>query len=118
MAQSNAGKLYKVPLSAPDSFQEVKLTEDIKGADGITLIDENHLAVISNFQKTIFVFETDNDWKSARLVSRHTSEILEFPTTSTLVKGELYILNAKLNQLFKGNRKVAKFEILPLKDLH
>jgi len=117
VAKSDTGKLFKVPVANPASFIEVDQSENLKGADGIVLIDQNQLAVISNAQKIIYILTTDDQWKSAELKNALTSPSLEFPTTGTLVKGEFYLLNAKLNQLFGGNKKVKKFEIYSIKDL-
>ncbi len=103
VAQSGTGNLYKVSLKNPKEITKIS-AEPISGADGLVIKGKN-LVVISNEKKEIYQFMSKDDFTSATLQNKVAS-VMTFPTTGVFAKGKLYVLNAKLDELF--NPKAAK----------
>lgn len=96
----NSGELFRVSTSDPTDISPVKLPEALVGADGIHLIDGNHLLVVQNMghDRTVELASTDG-WKSATIVRAEPSE-LSMPTAAVSVGKDVYILNGRLDTLF------------------
>ncbi len=103
VAHSGTGNLYKISLKNPKEITKINATP-ISGADGLVIKGKN-LIVISNEKKEIYQLVSKDDFASATLKKKVASE-MTFPTTGVIAKGKLYVLNAKLDELF--NPKVAK----------
>ncbi len=104
VAQSGTGNIYKVSLKNPKEITKIN-AEPIVGADGLVLKGKNQLVIISNEKKEIYQFVSKDDFVSATLKDKVAS-VMTFPTTGVFAKGKLYVLNAKLDELF--NPKAAK----------
>ncbi len=100
VAHSGNGNLYKISLKNPKEITKIN-AEPIVGADGLVIKGKN-LIVISNEKKEIYQFVSKDDFASATLKSKVTS-VMTFPTTGVMAKGKLYVLNAKLDELFNPN---------------
>ena len=96
----NSGELFRVSIADPTDIQPVKLPEALTGADGIHLIDAEHLLVVQNLgaDRTLELTSTDG-WASATITSQQASE-RSMPTAATSVDGEIYVLNSRLDTLF------------------
>ena len=96
----NSGELFRVSIADPTDIQPVKLPEALTGADGIHLIDAEHLLVVQNLgaDRTLELTSTDG-WASATITSQHASK-RSMPTAATSVDGDLYVLNSRLDTLF------------------
>lgn len=123
VVKMNTGQLFKVPLDNPDSFNEVKLENEIYGADGLAWDVNGSLIVIANnnayigatpptaTNKVIKLQSTDN-WLSASVMGQtDTGDV--FATTGTLRDGQLYVMHAMLQVLFNPDTKkhLETFEI-------
>ena len=104
VAQSGTGNIYKVSIKNPKEITKIN-AEPIVGADGLVLKGKNQLVIISNEKKEIYQFVSKDDFVSATLGNKVPS-VMTFPTTGVMAKGKLYVLNAKLDELF--NPKAAK----------
>lgn len=96
----NSGELFRISTTDPTDIQKVKLPEALPGADGIHLIDAEHLLVVQNLgaDRTVELTSTDG-WKSATIISQRASE-RSMPTAAVSVDGEIYVLNSRLDTLF------------------
>ncbi len=114
VAKSNEGALFKIPLSNPEEYQQIQVDKNLVGADGLVFVG-HRLAVVSNSQNKVFLLSSTDHWKQAHIEEQYEGKILDFPTTATVAKGDLYIMNAKLGHLFGGDRSIGRFEILNVK---
>ncbi|MCR9142938.1 MAG: SMP-30/gluconolactonase/LRE family protein [bacterium] len=114
VAHSVAGSLHTVD-PASGAMARVDLSDSIEHADGLVLLAPNRVAVAQNAINQVAVFESTDNWKTAKRV-RVYDQGFSFPTTGVFANGKLFYLNGKLHELFGGNRNVPEFEIreLPL----
>lgn len=96
---STTGKLYKLPMDAPDALEEVRMEETFPGADGLVVMDNNNLVLIQNSTNEAHWLVTPDGWNTASVLETDKS-VFTFPTTGTAVGDEVFILNAKLNEVF------------------
>ena len=81
-------------------IEPVKLPEALPGADGIHLVDGEHLIVAQNLGKDRIVELTSTDgWKSATIVRTKQSEA-SMPTAPITVGRDIYVLDSRLDTLF------------------
>ena len=99
----NSGELFRISTTDPTDIQPVALPEALVGADGIHLIDGEHLLVVQNLgaDRTVELTSTDG-WKTATIV-REKRSALSMPTAATTAGESIYILNARLDTLFDPN---------------
>jgi sugar lactone lactonase YvrE len=78
----NSGELFRVSTTDPTDISAVTLPEPLVGADGIHLIDGEHLLVVQNSgaDRTVELTSTDG-WKSASIVRTEPSK-LSMPTAA------------------------------------
>jgi len=121
----NSGQLFKIPLDDPKSFNEVKLTENLEGADGLLwapdgtliLIGSNNAHVGVAASKTalnaIVRLSSDDNWQTASIKGRQeTGDV--FASTGTLRDGQIYVTHAMLHVLFNPETKehIQQFDIV------
>ena len=96
----NSGELFRVSTSDPTDIALVDLPEPLTGADGIRLIDAQHLLVVQNLaaNRTVELTSTDG-WQSAAITRKKASE-LSMPTAAVPADGKIYVLNSRLDTLF------------------
>ena len=99
----NSGELFRISTTDPTKIEVVELPEALAGADGIHLIDSEHLLVTQNLgaDRTVELTSTDG-WQSASIDREQASE-LSMPTAAVSVDGEIYVLNSRLDTLFDPN---------------
>ncbi len=114
VSKYDEGKLFKIPLSNPENFKEIAITNGtIPAIDGILLTDNNTMAVASNnlgaasHENTVYQLKTSDNWSSASIEQRIATGTTSFPTTFTMVHDELYIQYARLQALVAGNNSPA-----------
>jgi sugar lactone lactonase YvrE len=96
----NTGELFRVSTSNPTDIEPVKLPEALPGADGIHLVDGEHLIVAQNLGKDRIVELTSTDgWKSATIVRTKQGEA-SMPTAPITVGRDIYVLDSRLDTLF------------------
>jgi sugar lactone lactonase YvrE len=101
----NSGALFRVNLADPSDVSQVQLPEALKGADGLHLVDDQHLIIVQNMgsDRTVELVSTDG-WKTAK-VERELKSIMSMPTAATDVDGSIYVLNSRLDTLFDPKAK-------------
>ena len=106
----NSGELFRVTIADPTRIERVKLSEPLKGADGFSLVDAEHLVVVLNLgaDKTVELVSTDG-WTSAKVV-RETKSVTSMPTAATRAGQDVWVLNSRLDTLFDAKApKVSDF---------
>lgn len=96
----NSGALFRISTTDPTDIQPVTLPEALVGADGIHLIDSEHLLVVQNLgaDRVVELMSTDG-WHSAT-ITREKASALSMPTAAAVVGEDIYILNSRLDTLF------------------
>ncbi len=114
VSKYDEGKLFRIPISNPESFTEITITNgDIPAIDGVFLMDKNTLAVSSNnlggaeHANTLFQLRSTDNWETASIQSSVETGEGTFPTTFTMVNDEVYIQYARLQALVAGNNPPA-----------
>jgi sugar lactone lactonase YvrE len=98
---SNTGRIYKVDLKDPSKVSKVRIDQYFLGADGMILREDNTLVVVVNGgNNKIFRLKTKDNWDSA-ILSGTTLAVDRFtyPATATLRDNDVWIMNAKTNEL-------------------
>jgi sugar lactone lactonase YvrE len=91
VAKTSDGTLYKVPIGTPASFTTVTKTQNLTGADGLLLTDNNTLLVVSGSQSTVFRMASTNAWANAN-VSGSFATGTTSATTITKRGNDAYVL--------------------------
>ena len=101
VASSGTGSVYKVDIANPANVQRVSLPQFFMNADGLLLTSPNVLALVQNGgSNRIFELESKDNWKSAIVKSATGLEDrFAFPSTATANKNEVWVMNAKFNEL-------------------
>ncbi|RYD58379.1 MAG: gluconolaconase [Sphingobacteriales bacterium] len=101
VASTGAGALYKVDIKQPEDVKKVKISQLLLGADGLLLNDASHITVVINGGSgKIMKFETMDDWGSAKLnATTLLSDRFTYPTTATKNGEDVWVVNAKSNEL-------------------
>ncbi len=100
VAHSESGRLFRVDLDDPSHVEPVALPAPLVGADGLVLLDAASLVVVQNEgQDHTLLLRSDDGWYSASPVASVPS-VLPFPTTATRAGGTVFVLNARLEELF------------------
>lgn len=106
--KKSEGRIFKVPLENPQKFSEVKLDRKFRAGDGLIVVDDNNLIVITNKIKgtnsnTAFLLNSKDKWNSAiTLDSYQFKEV--YPTTGTMRGNSAYIVYSHLDQLISADR--------------
>lgn len=97
----NSGELFRVDVHDPSKIEPVKLPEPLKGADGFDLLDGEHLVVVQNagVDRIVELVSTDG-WRTAAIVRTRKSE-QSMPTAAVKEDGRVYVLNSRIDTLFK-----------------
>jgi sugar lactone lactonase YvrE len=96
----NSGDLFRVNIADPARIERVKLPQPLKGADGFSLVDAEHLVVVLNLgaDKTVELVSTDG-WASAK-IEREVKSATSMPTAATRAGKDVWVLNSRLDTLF------------------
>ncbi|UFH56762.1 gluconolaconase [Spirosoma sp. KNUC1025] len=96
VAQTGAGKLYKVDLMNGNAITEVGGLPSLPG-DGLTLFNNDLYVVTGSGSRVAQVRSTDN-WQTASIIK--TDEIgYNQATTNVAVNGSIYTLNARIGEI-------------------
>jgi sugar lactone lactonase YvrE len=101
VGKSNSGELFKISMKGDVSI--IKIQQNFIGNDGLVLEQDGSLVVIQNSGEVSRLVSSDN-WNSA-LMAGSVKSGLEFLTTGVVVGSSLYVLNAKLGELFDPKAK-------------
>lgn len=100
--KSNEGLLFKIPLENPEEFSQVQIDRTLLGSDGLFLVDDDSLVVVSNALDRVFAIDTDDNWESAMVIDSFATPDV-FPTTATVREEEIFVLYSNLGRLFDPN---------------
>ena len=104
------GQLGAAVSASPDGSAFFTVQPPLKGADGFNLIDDNHLVVVQNagVDRTVELVSTDG-WQTATIVRTQKSE-QSMPTAAVKRNGHVYVLNSRIDTLFKPDApKVSEY---------
>lgn len=113
VAKSNTGTLLKIPLNNPANVSTVDVgSQNLQGADGLRLQDNNTLQVVCNAQAKVYRLATTTAWANAT-VSGTFNTPAQYPTTLARREGtDGYVLYSNLNALQAGQTPpVSQFTI-------
>ncbi|MBZ0276753.1 MAG: hypothetical protein K8I60_11435 [Anaerolineae bacterium] len=111
VAKYNEGKLFKVPVSDPTTFTEISSDSPYSGVDGLVLLPDGDLVVITNViasgapTNRIYRIRSTHGWESAQVIS-DLSTATSNPTTGVMRGDQLYVLFGGLDRLFNPNNTV------------
>jgi sugar lactone lactonase YvrE len=107
---SATGMLYKVPLKDPKNVAPIKTDQFFLGADGLLLNASDSLTIVVNGgNDKIFKLVSADEWKSAKLAATTLiADRFTYPATATINAGEVWVMNARFNELLDSNAVPAK----------
>jgi sugar lactone lactonase YvrE len=107
---SATGLIYKVSISNPQDVQKIMADQYFLGADGLLLNSSDKLTVVVNGgNDKIFQLESTDNWKSAKLAATTLiADRFTYPATATLNRSEVWVMNARFNELLDSNAVPAK----------
>lgn len=91
VAKTNDGSLFKVPLSNPTAFTAVGSNQNITGADGLLLVDNNTLLIVAGSQGKVYRITSSNGWTLAGNAGEFTTGAVS-PTTLARRADDAYVL--------------------------
>ncbi len=97
--------LYKIPIADPNAVKKVTLDPLPASPDGLELLSNGQLVVISNAQAKASRLGSGDNWASAK-VEKQVEIKASFPTTAAQLNQDLYVLEAKLGQASQGESVV------------
>ena len=88
-------------MKDPAKVQRVKVPSFFPGADGLSLDADGNLIVVQNKgTNAVFRLVSTDKWMTAKVTGRTSPEdLLQNPTTLAWNGTELFVLNAKLNEI-------------------
>ncbi len=109
VVKKGEGSLFKVPLSDPGSFTEIKLKTKLIGGDGLILASDNELIAIANrasgkVTETVFSLKSTDDWNTAELVDDYKFGKV-YLTTGVIRKHKIYVMHSNLSSLIKAPKE-------------
>jgi hypothetical protein len=98
VAKSNDGSLFKIDLGT-NIFSRVTISQDLKGADGLRLADNNTMQVVCNAQAKVYRLSSTDNWATATVSGTFTTPP-QYPTTlAGRDNSDGYVLYSNLNAL-------------------
>lgn len=109
-ANSTKGKLFKVDINQPKNVQMVGTEQYFMGADGLVLNDNNTLTMVVNGgTNKIFQLMTQDNWQTAKIkATTLAADSFGYPSTATMSGNEIWVMNAKFNELADSTTMPAK----------
>lgn len=110
------GILFKIPLSEPEHFSEIKLDTKLYGGDGLLVLDNNNLAVVANIAsgestESIFLLQSNDNWQSANIIDKkYLGQV--YPTTGVIKNNNIFVMHSNLNVLVSSSKEASKAELL------
>ncbi len=97
VANTGQGKLYKVDLNNGNSISEVGGISNLPG-DGLTLVNNTDLYVVTGSGTRVAQVRSTDGFMMASIVKTDGSGYAG-ATTSTFANGQIYTLNARINEI-------------------
>jgi hypothetical protein len=107
VSKYNEGVFFKIPVRAPGQFQEIKVSQKLRGADGLVLVEKNQILVVQNeltegAENGIYLLETKDDFANAKLRSIGEGKLLNSPTTAVRTpQGHVFAVESFIKKLFE-----------------
>lgn len=100
-ASSGTGTIYKINVANPKEVTKVMAEQFFVNADGILLNDPNTLTLVQNGgSDKIYRLRTEDNFASVKLNGTTLlADRFTYPSTATLVKDEVWVMNAKFSEL-------------------
>jgi sugar lactone lactonase YvrE len=110
VGNNGAGCLLKVDVTNPQSVSKVKVNQFFPGLDGLLLDTDGKLVLVQNKEvNKVFQLESKDQWKSASVVGATKAEDrFYFPSTATFRGKEVWVVNAKLNEIAEPHKFLSK----------
>ncbi|HBH06351.1 MAG TPA: hypothetical protein DDX92_07090 [Flavobacteriales bacterium] len=111
------GELFKIPLSDPGQIQSIDVNQSVNSLDGLLLIDNQTLALVSNnftgapFNETVYQLKSATNWETATVQSAYLADEGSFPTTLTSIDGSVYVNYGYFQGLVSAGDPVEVFNI-------
>jgi sugar lactone lactonase YvrE len=99
--------LMKIPLDAPQDYANITISDSLVGGDGLYLLEDGRLVVVSNGLNRVYLFASDDDFVSATAEGMFRAA-RAFTTTATVRGDEVFVLYAYLNQSRKDQFEITK----------
>lgn len=106
---SATGMLYKVMLNNPKNVELIKTDQFFLGADGLLSAADSLTVVVNGGNDKIYKLVSTDEWKSAKLAATTLiADRFTYPATATLNGGQVWVMNARFNELLDSNAVPAK----------
>ncbi|MET0392059.1 MAG: SMP-30/gluconolactonase/LRE family protein [Chitinophagaceae bacterium] len=101
VAHNSDGNLYKIDISDPRRITRIKQQTFFPGADGLLWDGQGNLVLVQNKGvHKIFRLSSKDNWQSAEVTAGTlAADRFHQPSTATLRKNTIYVMNSKLNEL-------------------
>ncbi|MCY0976937.1 gluconolaconase [Chryseobacterium wangxinyae] len=98
---SGTGTIYKIELNNPKKISKVMTEQFFMNGDGLLLTSNDTLVVVQNGgSDKIYELTSKDNWSSAKLsASTLVADRFTYPSTATLVKDKIFVMNAKFSEL-------------------
>jgi len=106
VVKKSDGALFKVPLRNPAAFSKVRVAAQLVGGDGVTLLGDQDLLVVSNktpaaTSNSASWLSSDDDWVSAKV--RQVQPLgATYPTTAVVRDDTILVVSSQLNELIQA----------------
>jgi sugar lactone lactonase YvrE len=107
VAHNTDGSILRIDMKNPAQVQRVKVPAFFPGADGMSVDADGNLILVQNKGvNTVFKLSSADKWASAKVTGRTMpDDLLQNPTTLAWNNTELFVLNAKLNEISDSTMK-------------
>lgn len=115
VGKADEGKLFKIPLNAPDNITEIALDGMVNSIDGLLLKEDGSLYLVSNyfggpfFNEAVYKISSTDNWTSASITNTMVTTNGITPTTMANVEGTIYVNYANFLALITGSDPVPSF---------
>ncbi len=109
VVKKGEGVLFKVPLSNPDKFTEIKSPRKFVGGDGLILVNNKELIVIANrasgeITETAFALNSEDGWETTKVTGEYKFGKV-YPTTGVVRKDKVYVMHSNLKDLMTASKE-------------
>ncbi|MGK2696689.1 SMP-30/gluconolactonase/LRE family protein [Serratia surfactantfaciens] len=106
-ADYTRGLLWKVTLDNAPAISAIRLSQRLKGPDGLRLKNANELVIVQSFpgekgsmSGDVTLLSSSDGWASARTAAVAAPPELDGPTGAALRDGEVWVVNSRYPRLF------------------
>ncbi|MBC8081732.1 MAG: hypothetical protein H7Z21_00845 [Hymenobacter sp.] len=92
VAKANDGTLFKVPIGNPTGFSRVTTSQSLVGADGLLLLDNQTLLLVSGNQSTVFRLTSTDAWATTSATGRFATGAVSPTTITRRSPADAYVL--------------------------